>query len=466
MSSGNPHILILMTDQQRADCLSCSGHPMIRTPNMDRIASEGIHFTRAATVSPVCMPARASFINGLYPHNHNMWRNKGAMYKHDETFFHHLQRAGYCTGHIGKSHYYEHHRGMHMRDMEDYMHARGLEYVHETTGPWATVNTDSYMTDLWQEKGILSDFRDDYENKRRKNRFCTDPSPLPVEDFPDSYVGRTAVEYISNYDNDLPMCLFVGFGGPHEPWDAPGEYAAMYDPAQTPPVIPISENLESLPSHVRESGYFDPVDHLTQEDVQRISANYFGKIKLIDDWIGRILEACTARGWLDDMVIVFWSDHGEMLGDHGRLYKSIFFESSIRVPLMVRWPGRIPEGLRSEALAENIDIFPTLLEGLGLEHEGRCQGVSLWPCIENSDVQLRECQMSEVNRNIMVCSERYKYAVDPQARGILLFDLHEDPEEQDNLIGRREYSEFEVNMRDMLLTTLATAQYELPAFQK
>jgi arylsulfatase A-like enzyme len=205
---------------------------------------------------------------------------------------------------------------------------------------------------------------------------------------------------------------------------------------------------------------------MTKEDIQRMSGNYFGKIKLVDGWIGRIFEAYEAHGWLDDLVIIFWSDHGEMLGDHGRLYKRIFFESSLRVPLMIRWPGRISKGVRSDALAENIDIFPTLLEGLGLEHDGRCQGRSLWPHFEDQSVRIRECQLSEVEKHIMVCTEQYKYAVDPEARGILLFDLKEDPQEQNNLVGKSEHADLEHTMREMLFARLVTAQYELPAFQK
>ena len=123
MPNPHPPILILMPDQLRADTMACAGHPLIRTPNMDRLASEGVRFSNAHTVSPICMPARASFINGLYAHNHHMWTNRGEMPRDDETFFHHLQAAGYFTAHVGKSHYYVH-GDFHMRDREDIcMHA-------------------------------------------------------------------------------------------------------------------------------------------------------------------------------------------------------------------------------------------------------------------------------------------------------------------------------------------------------
>ena len=230
--SERPHILILMTDQQRADCIGCAGHPQIKTPHLDRLAAEGMRFSQAATVSPICMPARASFINGLYPHNHGMWTNVGEMPADDETVFHHLQRAGYLTAHVGKSHYYVHERKTrHLADREPYLHARGLEFVHETTGPWATCVTGSYLTDDWQTKGLWEAYQRDYKQRERApggSNAATWPSPLPVEDFLDSYIGRQAVEFVESYEDDRPMCLFVGFGGPHDPWDAPGEYAEMY----------------------------------------------------------------------------------------------------------------------------------------------------------------------------------------------------------------------------------------------
>ena len=138
-----PHVLILMTDQQRADCLGCAGHPLLRTPNMDRIAAEGVRFANAVTPSPICMSARASFISGLYCHNHGIWANRGQLPADDETYFHHLQSAGYTTAHVGKSHLYDHSGSRHLRDDEGYLHARGIEYVHETTGPWATTKAAS-----------------------------------------------------------------------------------------------------------------------------------------------------------------------------------------------------------------------------------------------------------------------------------------------------------------------------------
>ena len=276
MAEPRPNILILMPDQMRADCMGCARHPQIETPHMDRLAAEGMRFTHGCTVSPLCMPARASFISGLYVHNHDMWANAGQLAPEDDSLFQRLQAAGYHTGHVGKSHYYEH-RAFHMRDREPYMHARGFDYVHETTGPWATCTTDSYMTDDWASKGMLKAFRDDYRKRREHKGVAVWPSPLPADDFMDSYIGRRAVRFVDEYDRDEPFALFVGFGGPHEPWDAPGDYATMYDPDEAPPRIEPTEPGDWVPESAaawQRSGRFN----LSEEDVGRVRANYYGRL--------------------------------------------------------------------------------------------------------------------------------------------------------------------------------------------
>jgi len=458
-----PNILIISTDQQRADCLSCAGHSQIKTPSMDRIAGEGIRFAQATTVSPLCMPARASFLTGLYPHNHGMWQNRGELPAGDETFFHHLQKRDYYTAHIGKSHYYAYTQGLDVRQKLDYMHARGLEYVHESTGPRSAVKTQSDMTDEWKKKGLLEPYKRDYAERKELPPWIVRPSPLPVEDFTDSYPGKEAVEFVTNYKDRRPMCLFVGFHGPHEPWDAPGRYATLYRPEQTPSPISIPQASSNLPQYVREKADFKPREGMTLEDIQNLRANYYGKISLIDHWVGEILSAFEDRGWLDDLFIIFWSDHGEMAGDHGMLFKRTFHESSVRVPLIMRWPGRIPNNVVSDALVENIDVFPTILEAAEAGPSRRCLGRSLWPSMHDPELEHRSCTLGEVfhagSRNVMLRTRRDKYVVDDKGRGFMLYDLENDPDEQKNLIGEKEALNLERELRELLLERLLEAQY-------
>ncbi|HUT34995.1 MAG TPA: sulfatase-like hydrolase/transferase [Planctomycetota bacterium] len=461
MAQRHPNILILMPDQQRADCMGCAGHPQIRTPHMDRLTAEGMRFTHACTVSPLCMPARASFLSGLYVHNHDMWTNAGELFPEEESLFRRLGQHGYYTAHIGKSHYYEH-GGFHLRVREPYMHARGFDAVHETTGPWATCRTDSYMTDLWRERGFLKAFRDDYEKRRRHPGIAVWPSPLPVELFLDSYIGAQAVRFLDEYERDEPFALFVGFGGPHEPWDAPGEYATMYDPGATPPRIEPCEPGPWVPEAAAAWQRSGRPAAMTEDDVRRLRANYYGKISLVDRWFGEILAACERKGALDDLLVAHWSDHGEMAGDHGLLHKSRFLESALRVPLTLRWPGRVPAGQTSAALAETVDLMPTILEAVGAEAPGSCLGKSLWPVVGDPAARVRDAAFSEIahhgRRNVMVRTERHKYAVHEDGAGYLLYDLAEDPQERRNLIGHPAARGVEAALRERLLRFLCESQ--------
>jgi len=429
----------MMTDQQRADTMGCAGHPQIRTPNLDRIAREGMRFAQATTVSPLCMPARVSFVEGRYPHNHGMWSNHGAMSRTDVTLFQVLQRRGYCTALVGKAYYYEHRAGMHLKERENYMRGRGFEYVHETTGPNSSAHTASYLTDEWQRRGLWQLVQDDYKERRRAGREGQETvraSVLGVEDFLDSYIGTTAVRYVETYDDARPLCLYVGFGGPHDPWDAPGEYATMYRPEDAPSPIPPPDG-EAPEWVARNMAARRPP--ASPALVAQIRANYYGKISLIDHQIGRILEAFERKRWLADLMVVFLSDHGEMLGDHGRLRKGTFHEAAVRIPLLVRWPGQVAANSVSEALVENIDVFPTVLEAAGVP-SSQSLARSLWPVLRQPTAETKDSQLGEfeggAGKHVMLRTRRYKFAIDGQAQGYMLYDLQQDPQEQSNLAGR------------------------------
>ena len=460
-----PNILIMMPDTHRGDALGCVS-PAVKTPNLDRLAAEGTHFTHCCTVSPLCMPARASVLSGVYVHNHAMWANRGELPADDETFFHHLQKAGYQTAHVGKSHYYEH-KGGHMRVREPYLHARGIEYVHETTGPWATCTTDSTLTDYLAEQGLLKTFRQDYESRRSDPFRATWPSPLPVEHHPDSYVGRQAIEFLEKHSDGRPWCLFVGFGGPHDPWDAAGEFAELHDPADMPPAIPAEAVPEVLSERARQHLLKGRIAGATDEEVAKLRALYAGKVALIDHWVGRVLDAVERMGQTENTVVIFWSDHGDFTGDHGRIHKTAFYEGALRVPLLVSWPGHVAPGVASDAMVENIDVFPTILDAAGLEPSVRCPARSLMPVLTGSARAHREVVLSEVRdwvgRTMMVRTRTHKYAMDEFGEGYMLFDVENDPTEQTNLIGRDDARELEAGMRDMLLRELAARQYVLKA---
>jgi arylsulfatase A-like enzyme len=463
-----------MTDQQRGDALGCAGHPVLKTPHLDALAARGVRFANAFTVSPLCMPARASFLAGTYPHNHGVWTNRATPSNElpagDETVFQQLRRTGYYTGHVGKGHYYSWNFVSHLEEREDYVHGLGFDYVHETTGPSFAKTIRSAMTDHWERLGLYETFKAGYgvgggSGPGGRRPWDITPSPLGVEEHLDSYVGRIGAQFIERYRGDRPVALFVGFGGPHEPWDAPGDYATMYEPAQTPPPIPAAEPGPWVPDAAASRMRDGRIEGLDVPRARRVRANYYGKITLIDHWVGQIMAAVERRGWTEHTLVVFLSDHGEMAGDHQRLHKVVFYESSVRVPLLVAWPGHTASGAVAGGLAESVDVVPTLLEAAGAPPLRRQVGRSLWPVLRDPRGRVRDDVLSEVRGEqqgakytLMLRTGRYKYALDQEGAGYLLHDLREDPLEQINLIGHRANCALEADLRERLFRRVVRCQ--------
>jgi len=451
-----PHILVIMTDQQRYDCLGVTGHPILKTPNIDRIAERGTLFTHAHTTSPLCMPARISLISGQYPHNTHIWENEGRLPSDTETYVKALKRGGYRTCHIGKAHLY-YHENTDIKKEEPYMHSLGWDDVFETQGTWSSVKANSIYYDYLKENG-LNDVFDDYLIELDKmpdhiRRFIAESSPLPEEHVLDSFIGRKVVQYVKDYQDSRPSFLFVGFAGPHEPWDAPGRFSTMYDPEKCPDPIPEGNTGEWLSMQSREYDHW--AQYIQPENPHKykeIAANYFGKISLIDEWIGRILDAYEEKGWLDNTVIMFLSDHGEMLGDLGRVSKSMFYESAVRVPLIIRLPDQLPK--ISNALVETIDIYPTLLEIASCESIIKSDGKSLLPILTGSIDKVHDNILSEVHTHTMIRDYKWKLVVGQHGETLQLFNFQDDPYEQTNLAGHPNYRKVELKMRSTLLNRI------------
>ena len=477
---------MICDDQHSPDCLGCAGHPLVQTPNIDSLASEGVRFSQAYTTSPVCMPARSSLITGLYPHNHGLFTNMTNLPRGTQTYLHHLQGNGYRTAHIGKSHYYNYfnlggYGCTHMREMEGYLRELGLDDVHEVAGYWGSgahwsgddsdssglKPADSYVTDYWRERGLLDAFREDYRKRCSLPFYEAYPGVLGVDDYLDSYVGKKAVEYVLSYERELPFFLFVGFPGPHLPFDTPKEFEDLYDPADTPQAIPAAARTTDLPAYISDfiddTSFFndfrkaDKDIRPTPEDVARMRASYYyGKTTLVDHWIGEILAACTERGIDNDTIVVFLSDHGEMLGDHNRIEKNCFYDSSVRIPMVIRDPYSRRSGKVSESFVELIDLFPTLIELADLDPVSFGSGVSFARVVREDGTNHREFAYSEEIHGYMVRNGKYKYAVSQNGDGFMLFDIESDPTEQHNLAGRSDYEKVERAMRDLILARLAS----------
>ncbi len=455
-----PNILLLMTDQQRWDAMGCSGD-WIQTPNLDRIASEGVRFTNCVTTSPVCVPARLSLATGLYPHNTGVWNNgKHKLAPETPTWMQVVRDAGYRTSLFGKTHL--HTNNGDLRKREHLMNAYGLDDVNEIGGPRANRKCLSYMTEMWEEKGLWKAYRDDYQERFQTKAHMVRPSPLGLENDADVYVGQQAKQYLQNYNRQEPWFCWVSFGGPHEPWDCPEPYASMYNPNEMPKPVnrpvkgtrPVG-SLDNLMKNKKKSPKFD------DGDVAKMRADYAGNVTLIDDQIGEILDTIQERGELENTVIVFCSDHGEMNGDYGLIYKSNFLNGAVRIPFLVR----TPETLKLDASdricdspVEWIDIGPTLVELAGSEMQHRQFGKSLCPVLDNTETTHREFAISEISREIMLLNKEWKIALNREKEPYLLFNVQDDPDEVNNLAGLPKMQQVEKQLTQQISEYLLQTQ--------
>ena len=456
---GTPNVLLLMTDQQRWDAMGCSGD-WVETPNLDRIASEGVRFTNCVTTSPVCIPTRLSLATGLYPHNTGVWNNMNhTMPAETPTWMQAMRDAGYRTSLFGKTHLHPH--GGDLREREDLMNAYGLDDVNEIGGPRASASTLSHMTAEWEEKGLWDAYRADYRERFSTKPHLVRPSTLALENYADVYVGQQAKQYLQDYDRQEPWCCWVSFGGPHEPWDTPEPYASLYDPEAMPEAVPRPSAGERPRGHLdrlmeRINPAFEP------GEIGRLRADYAGNVTLIDAQIGEILDAIAARGELENTVIVHTSDHGEMNGDYGLIYKGNFLNGAVRIPLLVRTPDSTNAGSVCESPVEWIDIGPTLVEMAGGELAHRQFGKSLCPVLTQPELTHRDFAISEIQGEIMLLNQEWKAALNTDGEVYLLFDVQNDPNEIHNLAGGPEVVDVETALRLQILEWLVQTQLGKP----
>lgn len=448
-----PNILLIMTDQQRWDALGCAGG-WVQTPNIDRLAAEGVRFPNAYTNAPACVPARVSLALGRYPHNHRVWRNKRNTLSPDRrTWMAAIRDAGYSTSVFGKTHL--HPQTGDLRDREHLVRAYGLDHVDEIAGPRASSRCRSNLTDLWEAAGVYDAYKRDLRDRLTGKPWVARPSPLPFELYPDVYVGRRAAAYLRRYAGEKPWFCWVSFGGPHEPWDAPEPYASRYEPAAMPP--PVQPHRDG---HARPRGLLDARRPLAFEpgDVARLRANYAGKVTLIDDQVGEILRVVEERGEWDRTVVAFVSDHGEMNGDHGLLYKNNFLNPAARVPFVVRLPRSGAAGAVSPAMVELMDVGATLAELAGARPLRRSLARSLVPGLADPSRPHRDVAVSELRREVMAATADWKLALNRQGEVYLLYDLRTDPSETHNVAGLPRYAEVEHDLSRRLDAAIAAAR--------
>ncbi len=365
--SDRPNILVLMTDQQRADAMSCAGNPILRTPAMDAIAASGVRFTNACASTPVCVASRMSFITGHRAARTHWVDNNARPGPVPElpTMMSLLLRAGYWTHGVGKMHF----RGR----------SYGLRNLLTMEEGVAHRVDDDYLRSL-RDAGVQARFP---KGMRDLLYFQPQTSGVPVQHSASNWVADRSVDFLrehARYRSDQPFFLWSSWIAPHPPFAPSEPYDTLYDPAAMPLPEYADRPVHDLPAALWPHRARLDGAHRDPDRMRRIRALYYGLIGQVDDGIARIMATLRELGLDEDTVVLFTADHGEMLGDHGLSQKNCPYEPSVRVPLLLRWPGRTHAGATCDDPVGLTDVLPTLVDELALEYpadQGPLPGESL-----------------------------------------------------------------------------------------
>ena len=449
------NLLFLMADQF---VYNAFGHlnPAIQTPNLDRLASRAINFSNCYTNSPLCMPARAALATGLYPEELGAMDNYAAgLTPNARTWMQDIRDAGYETSIFGKVHL--HKFSPDLRDFAWQTRSYGYQIVDELPGPRTYAVMRSSYYDHLERRGLLEQYREDMRCRYEAGHvYDSRPTPLPTKDYADVYIADRALDYLEHVSDDKPWFSTISFGGPHDPWDTPAEYAQRYQD-MTPPAplaAPCSVCLDR-PTGVYDellNGKYDPgltedLRNMTPEDIRALRRSYYGHVTLIDEQIGRILNCLERRKMLDHTILVFTADHGEENGDYGLLFKQTFLETSARVPMLVSMPGRTPGTV--DAPVELMDLGPTLCDLLGLTPQ-LVHAQSLAPLMRG-EAPKKQMLVSQIFGETMLLHRGYKAVFNQRDEVYLLFDRQRDPEERENLAGSCQMRSLENALHEDLL---------------
>jgi arylsulfatase A-like enzyme len=447
-----------MTDQQRFDTIAAWGHEHMITPNIDRLAREGVSFRQAFCPGATCISSRAAVFTGMYPHTTGVYTfDRWAAH---QNWVQDLADDGYWCVNVGKMHFSP-------RDVPGGFHERTI-----VENPTSMTHARGGSDDDW---GRYLTF---HGQRRPLDRNHTDPNwlskhqgvPWHLEErfHSDVFIGQSAVSWIEAYRGDRPLFLQIGFTGPHEPWDPLPRHLAQYQGRALPLAVKREGELDDKPpQQKRIRAFHATTQHESQIDLEGASEaeiaemrrHYYAKITTVDEQIGRVLDALEARGWLERSLLIFFSDHGEMLGDHGMAYKWLMYEPIVHIPLIVRTPGSVGEPRAVDDLVSLMDVGPTVLEAAGLAIPTYFEGRSLMPYLREEPVRPHRYVFAEDNYQVMMRSKTHKLVYYVGQQEGELYDLAQDPGELWNLWSDPACSGLKGEMLRDLLDWLAGSVY-------
>ena len=457
--SEQPHIIFIITDQQRFDTIRSLGYDYIDTPNLDRLVTEGVTFTNCHISAPSCAPSRASLFTGYYPHTTGILRNADSW---NHSWIESLAGAGYRTINVGKMHSYPYHSALGFE--ERYVVENKDRYLEER-----------YYFDEWDKalraRGVVKQQREFYRQREDYGEclgaFTWD---LPEDAQPDNFVGDMAVHWIKTKPkDDRPLFLEVGFPGPHPPYDPTPEYAEKYMQREFPLQEVTQDELDNQPDvfqkmrvHNTEVDH-DSVVHMldpTPEQRHRQRAYYMANVEMIDKKVGEIMDALEEKGYLENAVVIFTSDHGDCLTDHGHSQKWTMYDTITKMPLIVWSPNRFAQNEKINGLCQQMDIGPAILELAGIEPPATMEAQSLLPALDGEDWSPREYVFAEHGRDgilqetefvSMIRSDDWKLVHFVDSEDGQRFDLQNDPDEVNNLWADPAHADKKRELLDVFL---------------
>ena len=453
MSGNKPNIIFISAEQQRGDTVHYTGADFMITPNMDRLAAESVVFGRAFSCASTCIASRAAFYTGLYPHNTGMYcfyRSSGQLH-----WLNRLTDAGYHCTSIGKTHL------PHM-GYEESIAEQGNKYARyreDNPSEWQqAVLSAGYELPLNLHK-TLPDYYD---------RLCAVDCPVPEELHPDFFVTSKALEWLDRQNNQQPFYLHIGLLSPHDLYDPPKRFVDMYDDNDIPMPDVSAEELDGIPDELFAAGRQNELrdyttnlrpSHATPENIRRLRKHYFASVTMIDEKIGEILDKLKEKGLYENSIIIFTSDHGDNLFDHGLFYKGELFDTITHIPLMIKSPdGMNPGQIRSD-LVSHLDVAQYILDKAGVPADD-LDGISLVPVVEEGVPHTRKRVFAEEGASglrpepdliAMMRTDDFKLIHFVGSENGQLFDLQVDPLEKKNLWNNSDYSDIQSQLtREML----------------
>ena len=443
-----PNILWICVDQQRFDTIQGLNNDVIHTPNLRKLMSESVTLTHAFVQAPVCTPSRASFLTGRYPHVTGA-RALGQRIDPSERLVPRiLSDAGYACGLVGKLHLSPCSGGRVEDRIDDGYSV--FDWSHDPSNLWPGHNAWR----LWlNDQGVK--YPEPPGAKSESGiQMALQPAwgvPIDPKYMHSAWCADKAIQFIRGQRLYNPWFFSVNTFQPHAPFWPAEEYLRRYRPEDMPAPNYREGELKNKPVYQQldfkgTSGGEERISFPKTSELERkkIKAAYYAMIEQLDTEVGRMLQALEDTGQAENTIVIYSSDHGEMLGDHGIFEKGpYFYEGLIRVPLIIRWPGKYKAGLRSDALVELVDLAPTLLEAAGVVVPERMQGKSLTPLLTGQTTAHRDSIFCEFFDSLAiydpppmaVCvrTERYKIVHYQKLNTGELYDLHKDPEESYNL---------------------------------